>query len=72
MGALWVLKSTPFGLWWRENTAGVLLVPLVSEVTPPAVSEGGLPVPSRPFARAAGKRPAARVNLAILPAKMKS
>ena len=33
-------------LWWRAYTGGVLLIPLVSWVTPANVSEGGLLVPS--------------------------
>ena len=33
-------------LWWREHTAAVRLVPLVTWVTPANVAEGGLLVPS--------------------------
>ena len=33
-------------MWWRAYTDGVLLIPLVSWVTPANVSEGGLLVPS--------------------------
>jgi hypothetical protein len=39
-------KKHTFRLWWREYAAAVLLVPLVSWVTPANVSEGGLLVPS--------------------------
>jgi hypothetical protein len=39
-------KKHSFRLWWREYSPAVLLVPLVSWVTPANVSEGGLLVPS--------------------------
>ena len=39
-------KKHRFRLWWREYSPAVLLVPLVSWVTPANVSEGGLLVPS--------------------------
>lgn len=39
-------KKHSFRLWWREYLPSVLLVPLVSWVTPANVSEGGLLVPS--------------------------
>jgi hypothetical protein len=39
-------KKHSFRLWWREYSPSVLLVPLVSWVTPANVSEGGLLVPS--------------------------
>jgi hypothetical protein len=39
-------KKHTLRLWWGEYAAGVLLIPLVSWVTPANVSEGGLLVPS--------------------------
>jgi len=39
-------KKHTFRLWWRVHQRAVLLVPLVSWVTPANVSEGGLLVPS--------------------------
>jgi hypothetical protein len=39
-------RKHSFRLWWREYRPSVLLVPLVSWVTPANVSEGGLLVPS--------------------------
>jgi hypothetical protein len=39
-------KKHTFRLWWREHTAAVLLVPLVSWGAPANVSEGGFLVPS--------------------------
>jgi hypothetical protein len=39
-------KKHSFRLWWREYAPAVLLVPLVSWVTPANVAEGGLLVPS--------------------------
>ena len=39
-------KKHTLRLWWREHTAAVLLVPLVSWVAPANVSEGGFLVPS--------------------------
>jgi hypothetical protein len=39
-------KKHTFRLWWREHTAAVLLIPLVSWVAPANVSEGGFLVPS--------------------------
>lgn len=39
-------KKHTLRLWWRERTAAVLLVPLVSWVAPANVSEGGFLVPS--------------------------
>lgn len=39
-------KKHSFRLWWRDYSPAVLLVPLVSWVTPANVSEGGLLVPN--------------------------
>ena len=39
-------KKYTLRLWWREHTAAVLLVPLVTWVAPANVSEGGFLVPS--------------------------
>jgi hypothetical protein len=39
-------KKHTLRLWWRAYADGVLLIPLVSWVTPANVSEGGLLVPS--------------------------
>jgi hypothetical protein len=39
-------KKHTLRLWWREHTAAVLLVPLVSWVAPANVSEGGFLMPS--------------------------
>jgi len=39
-------KKHSFRLWWREYSQSVMLLPLVSWVTPANVSEGGLLVPS--------------------------
>jgi len=39
-------KKHTLRLWWREHTASVVLLPLVSWVTPANVFEGGLLVPS--------------------------
>lgn len=44
-------KKHTLRLWWREHTSAVLLVPLVSWVTPANIFEGGLLVPSLSYCR---------------------
>ena len=39
-------KKHTLRLWWREHTSAVLLIPLVTWVTPANVFEGGLLIPS--------------------------
>jgi hypothetical protein len=39
-------KKHTLRLWWRPHQRAVLLIPLVSWVTPANVSEGGLLIPS--------------------------
>ena len=39
-------KKHTLRLWWREHTAAILLLPLISWVTPANVFEGALLVPS--------------------------